>query len=210
MRVELLVAALFTASTALAGPPDLSIDGGRERNGVPPSVLREGDPFRQLDEVLPTPNDQRTASGAPGARYWQQKADHDIEVELDHAARELRGRQKVRYTNNSPDELRYLWMQLDQNRFRRDSLGKRAEPAPDLGAGVEARTLRQLVEQAEWDGGYRDVVVTDLAGKPLRTMTVDTMMRIDLDAPLAPGAAFEFRVSWRFAVLKNTTSRARS
>ncbi|MCE2882660.1 MAG: M1 family metallopeptidase [Planctomycetaceae bacterium] len=210
MRVELLVAALVAASTALAGPPDLSIDGGRERNSVPPSVLREGDPFRQLDEVLPTPNDQRTASGAPGARYWQQKADHDIEVELDHAARELRGRQKVRYTNNSPDELRYLWMQLDQNRFRRDSLGKRAEPAPDLGAGVEARTLRQLVEQAEWEGGYRDVVVTDLAGKPLRTMTVDTMMRIDLDAPLAPGAAFEFRVSWRFAVLKNTTSRARS
>ena len=205
----LLATTCLHASIVLSGPPDLSLD----RNGalvVPPSVLLEGDPFRQLDEVLPTPNDFRTASGAPGPRYWQQKVDHDIEVELDPARAEISGRQRVVYHNNSPDELRYLWVQLDQNRFRRDSLGERAEPAPDLSSPQDIRFLRNLVEQAEWEGGYRDVVVQGAAGAPLAATVVDTMMRIDLPEPLAPGGRFEFSMSWRFAVVKNTVTRARS
>ncbi len=197
------------ATSAVAGPPDLSLDQN-SAIVVPPSVLREGDPFRQLDEVLPTPNDFRSASGAPGARYWQQKVDHDIEVELDPSRAEITGTQRIVYHNNSPDELRYLWVQLDQNRFRRDSLGERAEPAPDLASPQDVRFLRNLVEQAEWEGGYRDVVVQDAQGAMLPTTIVDTMMRIDLPAPLTPGASFRFQMSWRFAVVKNTVTRARS
>ncbi|MCE2885225.1 MAG: M1 family metallopeptidase [Planctomycetaceae bacterium] len=209
MALSMLLPVLSVSIAASTAPPDLSLD----RNGaviVPPSVLVEGDPFRQIDEVLPTPNDFRTASGAPGSRYWQQKVDHDIEVELDPARAEITGRQKIVYHNNSPDELRYLWVQLDQNRFRRDSLGERAEPAPDLSTPQDIRTLRNLVEQAEWEGGYRDVLVQTVAGAPLATTVVDTMMRIDLPEPLAPGKSFAFQMSWRFAVVKNTVTRARS
>ncbi len=205
-----LLAVGFAAASVVAGPPDLSLDRGRSSPEVPPSVLPEGDPFRQLDESLPTPNDFRTASGAPGPRHWQQKVDHDIEVELDPVKAELVGRQRVTYHNNSPDELRYLWLQLDQNRFRRDSMGERAEPAPDLKGTQGIGFLRNLVEQHEFQGGYRDVVATTADGAPLATTIVDTMMRIDLPAPLAPGASFGFRVSWRFNVVKNTVTRARS
>jgi hypothetical protein len=205
-----LAAASTLASAAVAGPPDLSLDRGDTRLAVPPSVLREGDPFRQLDESLPTANDFRTASGAPGPRHWQQKVDHEIEVTLDPATAELVGTQRITYHNNSPDELRYLWLQLDQNRFRRDSLGERAEPAPELKGTQGVGLLRNLVEQHAFDGGYRDVVATTLDGQPLATTIVDTMMRIDLPQPLAPGATFRFGMSWRFSVVKNTVTRARS
>ena len=75
------------------------------------------DAFRQLDEVLPTPNSWRAASGAPGHEYWQQKVDYDIAVELNDDRQMLTGSEEITYTNNSPDTLRYLWLQLDQNRF---------------------------------------------------------------------------------------------
>ncbi|MEY5033521.1 MAG: hypothetical protein RL354_2552, partial [Planctomycetota bacterium] len=201
---------LFAFVPALAGPPDLSLDQGRDAGAVPPSILREGDPFRQLDEVLPTPNEFRTASGAPGPRHWQQKVDHAIDVTLDPARAELRGTQRVTYHNNSPDELRYIWMQLDQNRFRRDSLGARAQAAPDLKGTQGIGLLRNLVEQQEFEGGYRELTVTSPDGAALPFTVVDTMMRIDLPAPLEPGASFRFEMSWRFNVVKNTVTRARS
>ena len=205
-----LSTAFVAASLALVGPPDLSLDRGRGLADVPPSVLQEGDPFRQLDEVLPTPSDTRTASGAPGARYWQQKVDHAIEVTLDPATAELSGRQRVTYHNNSPDELRYVWMQLDQNRFKRDSMGERAEPAPALEGTQPVGVLRNLVEQHDFNGGYRDVTAATTDGKPLVVTIVDTMARIDLPKPLAPGASVAFDMSWKFTVVKNTVTRARS
>jgi len=198
------------ASAGFAGPPDDSLPGRDAALVVPPSVLQEGDPFRQLEEVLPTPNDQRTASGAPGKGYWQQRVDHDMSVTLDPATTELVGRARVTYHNNSPDELRYLWFQLEQNRFRDDSLGARAQPAPDLSKPTPIGSLRQWIEQHEWEGGYRDIAVTDTDGKPLPFTIVDTMMRVDLPAPLPPGGRFACDMSWRFLVVKNTTARARS
>jgi Peptidase family M1 domain len=206
----MVASTVLLASLALSGPPDLSLDRGRGVADVPPSVLNEGDPFRQIDEVLPTPGDFRNASGAPGARYWQQKVDHAIEVALDPAKAELSGRQRVTYHNNSPDELRYIWMQLDQNRFRRDSMGERAEPAPALDGSQSVGMLRNLVEQHDFNGGYRDVLATTTEGKPLAVTIVDTMARIDLPKPLAAGATVAFDMSWRFTVVKNTVTRARS
>ena len=115
---------------------------GGEALGHPPSLWRDWelhdevwldapkydgpDAFRQLDEILPTPNEVRLASGAPGPDYWQQRADHDIRVRLDADAHRLEGEERITYTNASPHDLSYLWMQIDQNRFRQDSIGKLA------------------------------------------------------------------------------------
>src|SRR5687768_1056066 len=71
--------------------------------------------FEQLEQVLPTPNEYRSGSGAPGPRYWQQKADYTISVELNDANQSISGTETITYHNNSPDVLRYLWLQLDQN-----------------------------------------------------------------------------------------------
>ena len=73
------------------------------------------DKFAQLETMLPTPNSYRTASGAPGPDYWQQRADYDIKVTLDDAKQAITGQETITYTNLSPDALPYLWVQLDQN-----------------------------------------------------------------------------------------------
>ena len=191
-------------------PPDLSVDRTKSAVETPVSLLLEGDGFRQLDEALPTPSAVRTASGAPGPGYWQQQVDHDIAVTLDPVARELSGCQTITYHNNSPEELRYLWLQMDQNRFRWDSLGARAELAPDLSKPQDIGFLRSAVAKQEWEGGYRDITVVDAQGKALPFTVVDTMMRVDLPSPLASGATFVFGMSWRFSVLHNLVSGARS
>ena len=88
------------------------------------------DKFRQLEEILPTPNEQRTASGAPGARYWQQRADYQIKVTLDDARQRITGSETITYYNNSPDALPYLWLQLDNNIFSPTSDDVLTETAP--------------------------------------------------------------------------------
>lgn len=79
------------------------------------------DKFRQLYEELPTPNVYRTASGAPGHEYWQQRADHKMSIILDDDEQKITGSQTITYYNNSPDPLDYLWLQLDQNIWQQDS-----------------------------------------------------------------------------------------
>lgn len=78
------------------------------------------DKFRQLDEALPTPNVYRSAAGEPGEKYWQQRVNYDIDVKLDEKKRRLTASQSIEYKNNSPHTLKYLWLQLDQNIFKRD------------------------------------------------------------------------------------------
>src|SRR5215467_11963017 len=82
-----------------------------ENNGA----SNHGNKFEQLGTVLPTPNDYRTASGAPGPRYWQQRCDYDIKCDLDEQRLRLTGSETIYYFNNSPDILSYLWLQLDEN-----------------------------------------------------------------------------------------------
>src|SRR5690349_11119030 len=88
------------------------------------------DKFRQLDELLPTPTTTRTASGAPGHAYWQQRADYKLRATLDEAKRAITGSGTVTYHNNSPDTLSYLWVQLDQNMFRADSDNRNISTIP--------------------------------------------------------------------------------
>jgi hypothetical protein len=169
------------------------------------------DKFRQLDELLPTPTDTRTASGAPGHAYWQQRADYKIRAQLDEAKRAVTGSETVTYHNNSPDTLNYLWVQLDQNMFRADSDNRniasypsreawRTAATPGGQAGLQYEAARFLVESRKFDGGFKVASVTGTDGKPLRYTINKTMMRIDLDQPLKPGSQVSFNMAWSFNV----------
>ncbi|MCH2161873.1 MAG: M1 family metallopeptidase [Phycisphaerales bacterium] len=168
------------------------------------------DAFRQLDEILPTPTDVRLASGAPGPGYWQQKVDYDIKVRLDAEAHRLDGSERITYRNNSPHTLTYLWMQIDQNRFRQDSIGRQAGSTPDLREDQSIRWLRQQMEQQEFEGGAEISRVESAGGAPIAHTIIGTMMRIDLPKPLKPGDSITYDVDWNAPIIPSTTMRARS
>jgi hypothetical protein len=174
------------------------------------SAQQFDDKFRQLDELLPTPTTVRTASGAPGHEYWQQRADYKIRAQLDEARRAVTGSETVTYHNNSPDTLHYLWVQLDQNMFRADSDNRNISSYPSREAwrtagtngqtGLQYEAARFLVESRKFDGGVKVASLTGTDGKPLRYTINKTMMRIDLDQPLKPGSRFSFNMAWSFNV----------
>ena len=167
------------------------------------------DRFRQLEEILPTPNDQRAASGAPGHEYWQQQVDYVIDVTLDEEERTLEGAERITYRNNSPDTLRYLWVQLDQNRFRPDSHSVLTSLGPDTESPTYT-TVRRAVERSRFEGGQRIEAVVDAAGEPLPYTINDTMMRVDLSEPLAPGGSVSFSIAWKHRVIEQKVFRGRS
>ena len=156
--------------------------------------------FEQLGQALPTPNTYRTASGAPGTDYWQQQVDYRIEATLDAASRRITASSSIRYTNNSPDTLRYLWVQLDQNRFRADSLDRRSRTVSE--DQVSYGTLRDHQSMSDTDYGYQGLLFTDAKGKPLAATVVDTMARVDLAAPLRTGETTELKISWAFNIIE--------
>lgn len=162
--------------------------------------------FRKLDS-LPTPNVYRAASGAPGHRYWQQKVDYRIQAELDDATQTLRGLETITYHNQSPDELRYLWLQVDQNIQRKDSLSSLRRGAPELakaagdqGTGLSFQSLRWTLPRERDGEGCRVLAVKDLSGKALPFTVVGTMMRVDLPEPLRPGQSYRFSVQWDYVI----------
>ena len=181
--------------------------------GAAQTPISATDKFRQLEETLPTPGESRTASGAPGRGYWQQRADYVIDAELDELNRRITGRETVTYKNNSPDTLTYVWLQLDQNTFRKDSdanltktAPRLAQPVPAAGAGpapgnrLAFDALDGLLTAMDFDGGHNITAVTDAKGQPLSYTIVKTMMRINLPQPLAPGGVFVFGVQWHYNV----------
>ena len=165
---------------------------------VAQSKSKPSDKFRPLEEDLPTANEYRTASGAPGHRYWQNTADYQIDVTLDDANQRINGRETVTYKNNSPDTLTYLWLQLDNNIFAKDSLAQKTQTAPEL-KNVPLRAVEQLVAR-EFDGRVNITEVSDARNNRLRHTINETMMRVDLPTPLAPGATFAFNVAWNYAI----------
>ena len=171
-------------------------------------ISYEADPFRQLDEILPTPTDVRLASGAPGPKYWQQRADYKIKIELDDLRRRLKGSETITYHNNSPHSLPYLWLQLDQNRFRPDSEDLASQPAPDF-KQFGYKQLKSHLNRQKFEGGYDISVVTDSNGNPLSHTIVKTMMRIDLATPLKSGSSFVFKVDWSNNIMDAKTTRVR-
>jgi len=200
-----LVAALFLLAAPLAA---------HDPNDPPgPWLVVEKrdaeDAFRQLDEILPTPTEVRLASGAPGPAYWQQRVDHEIDVTLDTERHRIVGSERITVHNRSPHPLPYLWLQLDQNRFRRDSVSSLGADDGDLSTGRSFDWLRRVALEREFQGGVEVREVLDAAGAPLPSTIVGTMMRIDLPAPLAPGGSVAFRVDWEHAIVDAKTIRAR-
>lgn len=164
------------------------------------SKTNPSDKFKQLDENLPTPNEYRTASGAPGHRYWQQRADYAIEVEIDDTNQRLIGKETITYQNLSPDTLNYIWLQLDQNIHAIDSDSRKTQTAPQIGEnGVPLSQVEQIAART-YDGRINITSVRDSKNSNLKYTVNRTMMRVDLPAPLAPQGTFTFSVDWNYAI----------
>lgn len=158
--------------------------------------------FQQLDQLLPSPTPQRNAAGAPGAAYWQNRADYDIAVELDDAQRRISGTATITYHNRSPDSLDYLWLQLDQN-YQAHDADSRAVPNSRRGvvaSRISYAAVDRLLAQETYDGTMQVSGVATAAGAPLAHTLVKTMLRVDLPGPLAPGASFAFKIAWAFPI----------
>ncbi len=160
--------------------------------------------FKQLGEELPTPNVYRTASGAPGHQYFQQQADYDMEITLDDETQRIYGKETITYTNNSPDELRYLWVQLDQNMRAKNSTTQEINTDGIFSQrGNTAQTaFNQLKKNQfyDFDGGFKIDYVQSTGGTNLRYTVNNTMMRVDLPTPLGKGQKFSFNIKWWFNV----------
>ncbi|MCK8491581.1 M1 family metallopeptidase [Spirosoma sp. RP8] len=164
--------------------------------------------FEQLGPMLPTPNTFRTAAGAPGKDYFQNRADYDIKVELDDANQKIIGSETVTYHNNSTDELRFIWLQLDQNLFAKGSIGSVTRTGGVNESGMSFAQLQNLTsvrerssQQASDKYGYKITSVKDAkSGNALKYTINQTMMRIDLPTPLKPGASYSFNVDWNYFV----------
>src|SRR5436190_13619434 len=163
-----------------------------------------GNKIEQLGTILPTPNEFRTASGAPGSRYWQQKADYDIDVTLDEKNLTVIGTETVTYHNNSPEPLTYLWLQLDENQHDPNNEvnyfdeNKVTEP-------ITQQSYKALETKKNLQGlGDKIDGVTDEAGKDLKFIINGSMMRIDLPKPLASKSKVKFRIKWHYKMINRT------
>ena len=155
--------------------------------------------FKQLKEELATPNVYRTASGAPGHQYYQQKADYRMKILLNDDDQTITGEETVTYTNNSPDQLSYLWLQLDQNMRAKDSDTKLISTG-DIGALAYKGSLQRQINYANFDGGFKISAVKDGSGKNLPFVINKTMMRIDLPKTLMPKGKISFNIDWSYKI----------
>jgi hypothetical protein len=167
------------------------------------------DVFRQLAEVLPTPNEQRTASGAPGHRFWQQRVDYVIDVTLDDKNQRIEGSERITYHNHSPDELRYLWVALDPNIYAPGSHNRSTETAPDL-VQQSYEALRSRFAALGFDGSCEIGAVRGADGVGLPHTIVGTQMRVDLPEPLRTGERCELSIDWSYAINESKLVRGRT
>jgi Peptidase family M1 domain len=159
-----------------------------------------GNKFEQLGTILPTPNEYRTASGAPGPKYWQQRCDYNIQCKLDEDKQRLTGSETVTYFNNSPDVLTYLWLQLDENEHSSTNNANYQD-----GGKMQKVLSDQMIDAAERmekgnDYGDNITKLTDSAGVALHYTINKTMMRVELPKPLKPGQKFVFKADWNYHI----------
>ncbi|CAN5157358.1 M1 family metallopeptidase [soil metagenome] len=155
--------------------------------------------FEQLDQMLPTPNTYRSSSGAPGIAYWQQKADYVIDAELNDENHSITGSETITYFNNAPEDLKYLWLQLDQNINADGSMTKKTSGGA-IRDSIPAKMLATTTSSFDYKGGYTIKMVKDLADKNLPYIINNTMMRIDLPQPLKKGEKFSFKIAWSYNI----------
>ncbi|MBD3750011.1 MAG: M1 family metallopeptidase [Sphingobacteriales bacterium] len=162
-----------------------------------------GNKFEQLETIIRDPNMYRSASGAPGPKYWQQKADYVINAEVNDKTQVLTGSETITYTNNSPDPLTYLWLQLDENEHK-----STVESAVFDGSKMNDKmSMRQLDRIMNAPNNYGDNItkITDANGNPLKYTINQTMMRVELPKTLAPGDKFVFNIDWNYQITDRMT-----
>ncbi len=165
--------------------------------------------FRQLYEEFSTPNNYRSASGAPGPDYYQQQADYKMEVTLDDKNAKIYGEETITYTNNSPDQLEFLWLQLDQNvRSKTSKSPLRDDSGVPLASPTSSFVSSYMTES--FDGGFNIEYVKDTNGKALPYTINQTMMRVDLPTALAAKGQVSFSIKWWYNIPDHTIDRARS
>ncbi len=157
--------------------------------------------FEQMGPMLPTGNSYRGMDGAPGPDYWQQRCDYRIECSLNPEKTQLTGKEWVKYYNNSPQTLRYLWLQLDENEHAATNDFHHAHPH-NLGGSMNDKAMRMLEAWTEFeDYGHRISSVKDGKGASLKYFIDNTVMRIELPQPLAPGQTFDFQIDWSYILI---------
>jgi len=165
--------------------------------------------FKQLYEEFATPNRFRTAAGAPGVDYYQQQVDYKMDIRLDDANTKLYGSETITYTNNSPDALPYLWIQLDQNIRNENDMEGAKEPS----SAPKYRGVNSFIEEfttEKFVGGFNIEHVKDASGRPLRHTINQSMMRVDLPTALQSGEQYTFSIKWWYKINNHVTDRARS
>jgi len=165
--------------------------------------------FKQLKDVLATPTSQRTASGAPGKKYTQQKVDYVMDIVLDDDKETITGSETITYHNNSEDELAYLWLQLDQNMRAADSKTPDINPNR-IPKGLSKDRYDKTYEEQPFDGGFKIMSVTNVDGSNLSHTINQTMMRINLAKPLGAGESFQFKIKWWYKINNHRTQGGRS
>jgi len=162
-----------------------------------PSIVFGQTKFAQLESELPTPNEYRNASGGPGHKYYQQKADYVMSITIDDATQKLMGDETITYTNNSPDKLEFLWLQLDQNFFSENSDSK----VIDMEKMEDFKSINDIKKKFhQYDGGFKIESITGTSGEKMSFTINKTMLRINLAQPLAPGAKISFNVKWWYNI----------
>lgn len=174
-----------------------------------PQSEKNPDKFKQMYDLLSTPNMYRTASGAPGPEYYQQQADYKMDIELDDKNTKLYGQETITYTNNAKEPLEYLWLQLDQNQQSRTSLSplinsNKTDPA------MEARNFSRTYLEEDFDGGFHIDHVKDALGQPMKYTINQTMMRVELAKPLRHKEKISFSIKWWYTVNNYTLDGFRS
>jgi hypothetical protein len=168
-----------------------------------------GNKFEQLGTILPTPNEYRTASGAPGPKYWQQRCDYDIKCELNEKDLKLTGSETITYFNNSPTELTYLWLQLDENQHSSKN-NANYQDASSMAPRANATNIERAVDNlAPNDFGFNILKITDATGKSLKYTINKTMMRVELPTTLKAGQKFVFKIDWNYNIANRLTKGGR-
>ena len=197
-----LAAAVFAA--ALGSSSLIAQGAGASQPPRPMNPVRTFDATGAPDTSLfaplnlPPGNVYRSGSGAPGPRYWQQRADYDLHGTLDTAAKTLHGEMTLRYTNNSPDTLRFVWFQVEQNAFRNGSLNSFVFPA-------DSRFGARNFEGGDAIDRFNQVIAAKKT--PLKSRVEGTVMKVDLVSPLAPGQVATFDVAWHFMIPEHGADR---
>lgn len=184
----------------------LTIDAAAQQNNPGSNHANR---FEELSYLLPTPNEYRTASGAPGPRYWQQRADYDIAVELDEPNNILRGGETISYYNNSPNPLSYIWLQIDEN-YHNPTSGNNLTGTNRIEGEMTDAKLSNLEPARKLEGyGINITKCTDGLNRNLSYTINQTMMRVDLPTPLQAGQRFSLKLEWNFKIPDKLTRYGR-